>query len=114
MKREYRLYLLPLDESGLRIAVAERFSRITSKYVLVYSENQIEKSVEITEKDLKRLSSAEKDWLFECNIAIIAEETERNAPNIIKMMSEKLDLLDEELGKMDDLSEQEVMDDGES
>lgn len=101
-KTVYRLYALQLNSNNISIAAQHRFSRATPTpapgYVLVYTDGvKPEQSEEITEERAKLLSPADVRWLFDSNAAIIAEEMERNKPEILRGMSERIEALGEEL-----------------
>lgn len=101
-KKTYRLYAMPLTQSNIATAAAERFSRATPNpepgYVLVYTNGEKPKQAEeITEGRTNLLSPADMRWLFDSNAAIIAEEMERNKPEILRGMSEKIEALEAEL-----------------
>lgn len=97
-KTVYRLYALPVNSKTVEEAQAHRFSRITPLYLLIYSVATISaESVEITEADLDRLSSADRDWLLGCNLTIIAEDAKTREKEISETLGEKIERLEEAL-----------------
>lgn len=101
----YKLYVTRTNNEIIRRAESERFTRITAEYTLIYSNNEkimgntlhgIEYTI-IEGEDAKRLSAADKDWLTNCNFAIIAEEAIKNKELIIQNMAEALTALEEEM-----------------
>lgn len=95
---KYRLFALKYGRSAMEIASRERFSRATPDYILIYSDQDgPEGAVEITEAELGRLSASDSQWLFDCNAALISEETERRMPEILAELSRKLEALGAEL-----------------
>lgn len=103
-KMKYQLYAMPYSPEAVSDAVNHRFNRINGKYILIYECN---KSVYvpttgyhiIEQNEVDCLSEAEKLWLIECNTILIAEESEKNADQILQSFAEKLQRLEEELKK---------------
>ena len=103
----YKLYVTRTNNEVIRRAESERFTRITAEYTLIYSDSDkiIENTLHgieytiIEGEDAKRLSAADKDWLMNCNFAIIAEEAIKNKELIIQNMAEALTALEEEMGR---------------
>lgn len=101
----YKLYVTRTNNEVIRRAESERFTRITAEYTLIYSDSDkiIENTLQgieytiIEGEDAKRLSAADKDWLMNCNFAIIAEEAIKNKELIIQNMAEALTALEEEM-----------------
>lgn len=106
-KITYRLYVTRTTEDVINAATDLRFVRITPKYTLVYSQNKnimqnIFHSIDYTiigDEELPRLSSADKDWLLECNFTIIAEEAVKNKDLVLQNMTDALKVLEKELEK---------------
>lgn len=107
MSVAYKLYILPIGKNGIETATKERFSRITARYALVYTDKEVQEAVEVGEKEFGRLSDLEQSWIEECNVALIAEETEKKMPEIVAGVSEKLDAIERELKKEALLFEEE-------
>ncbi len=103
----YKLYAARTNNEIIRRAESEKFTRVTAEYTLIYSNSDkiIENTLHgidytiIEGEDAKRLSAADKDWLMNCNFAIIAEEAIRNKELIIQNMADALTALEEELEK---------------
>lgn len=106
-KITYRLYVTRTTEEVINAATDLRFVRITPKYTLIYSQNKnimqnIFHSIDYTiigDEELPRLSSADKDWLLDCNFTIIAEEAVKNKDLILQNMTDALKVLEQELEK---------------
>lgn len=81
---KWHLYLLSLDERNFRMAIDERFSRITPLYILIYTRKRMHGVAEITDANAKQeLSKADQEWLQGCNWTLLKEHAERN-PNKLK------------------------------
>ena len=109
----YKLYAFRLTDENLAMVQNERFYRITSKYILLYDCNQRTTNYnEIGVNELRYLSVQDKQWLLDCNMAIIAEETEKHKDKIAMSMGLMLDNLESALqaekakGTKEDASEQ--------
>lgn len=90
-KKSYRLYALKVNAENAEFASRQRFNRITPGYILVYTaEDAPEKSVGVCGEDLRRLSSGDTGWLFDCNVAIIAEEASKKAQDIARALDESI------------------------
>ena len=106
-KKNYRLYALPLTAENIELAARERFSRATPfpapGYVLVYTRSPLgtsrEDAVEITKETLGRLTEQDNRWFYDCNAVILAEEMQKNQPELMKILSERVTALEEELRK---------------
>lgn len=101
-KKTYRLYAMALTNENIAVAANERFSRATPTpspgYVLIYSDKaQPDGSQEITEDRANLLSQQDVRWLIDSGAAILAEEIEKNKPDILRGMSERLEALETEL-----------------
>lgn len=101
-KRKYRLYLLRATVENVRIAQRYRFCMANAEYILIYTDDFIpsNESVQyhiIEEKDLSRLSTKERVWLLESNMAIISEESEKKQDEIMQSFGERLSRLEQEL-----------------
>lgn len=106
-KKTYRLYALAVNQDNVAEAQNHRFSRITPLYLLIYSENKLSESnsVEITEKDIERLTSADRDWLLGCNMALIVEDAKRREKEISISIGEKIERLEKALEEASKQSE---------
>ena len=86
-KVTYHLYALEPTEENINAVHERRFYRITPKYILLYERGQrFTNYNEIGESELTYLSFADKRWLLDCNMVIIAEETEKHKDEIASSM----------------------------
>lgn len=88
-----------MNEKNVRAAQEHRFCRVTAFYVLIYTpDNLSEKdAAEIAGEDTERLSSADRDWLLSCNIALIAEDAMERENEISASLGERIGKLEEAL-----------------
>ena len=94
-KKQYRLYAFEPTEEVIKEVQEKRFVRITTQYVLLYDCVQRTTNYnEIGENELHYLSVADEQWLRDCNMIIIAEETERHKDKIAANMGLMLDRLE--------------------
>lgn len=105
MQKKYKLYALPLDAKSIEKAAKYRFSRATPNpapgYVLIYADGRKPNdAVEITEKTASCLSPADVQWLIDSGAAILADEIEKNKPEVLKHLSESVETLENELAKV--------------
>lgn len=94
MIKKYKLYVLPLTEQSIEFSQGQRFSRITNRYIIVYTQDNLGVGKEVTEKDLYRLTQADADWLKDCNYALIFEETKKKEKEISESLSETIEQLE--------------------
>ncbi len=92
-KAKYRLWAAATDANSTATAEQARFSRVGTAYVLIYDKRKpnIEHCVEVAESEINALNAAEAQWLWDCNVALIAEETAKNRKQIMESIDEKLD-----------------------
>lgn len=102
---KFRLFVLPTTDETVRKAEKARFSRITVDYVLIYKTGKMQNAVEVTESEAHRLTEAERRWLLDCNLALIAEKTRENMGGVLQSLSEKVDALEEALKKQKEIEE---------
>lgn len=89
--KKYRLFAMPTDSEGVKCAAENKYSRITPKYVLVYkSGRKPTNGVEVKSDELKCLTEADEQWLFESNLKIIAEEAKTKKPETAKRLNEMI------------------------
>ena len=95
-RKKYRLYAMPVNAKSVDMAQNERFSRATAWYVLIYTDSDTapENSVEIDENEVNRLSSADRDWLLECNMELIVEDAKAREKEIAQSIGEKIKQLE--------------------
>jgi len=92
---EYKLYAFEPTEENLKAVQDSRFYRITTKYILLYDCNQRTTNYNVIgENELHYLSYQDKQWLLDCNMAIIAEETKHNEAKIANSMGLMIDRLE--------------------
>ena len=71
--------------------VYQRFSRITPEYTLVYTDREApQPSAELTDGDAGRLTEGDRNWLLACNTRLLVEEIERQKPEMLRRMGEKI------------------------
>ena len=102
---KYRLFVLPTTDETVRKAEKARFSRITVDYVLIYKTGKMQDGVEVTESEAHRLTEAERRWLLDCNLALIAEKTRENMGGVLQSLSDKVNALEEALKKQKEIEE---------
>ena len=96
--KTYRLYAMPVSQESVETAEMHRFSRITPFYLLIYTEEKIsECAAEITENEVERLTSADRDWLLGCNIVLLTEDAMRREKEISVTLGEKIERLEKAL-----------------
>lgn len=94
----YRLYALNLTQENIGLALEQRFSRISSGYILIYTAGDApEKSVEINGKELRRLTKADEDWIVECATRLLCGRLEKEEPKTMERLSQMVDQLSEAL-----------------
>lgn len=99
-KTKYRLYALSVGRKSVERAAGERFARVTPYYVLIYTTDEPPKgAIELSVDDIDRLSSDDNRWLFDCNIAILAEMSEKRRPEVMQSLSERIERLEQELAR---------------
>jgi len=97
-KKKYSLYAFELNDENIALVSACRFYRITADYILLYECNQRFTNYNaIGNSELSYLTYADKRWLLDCNMAIIAEETERQKDKIANSMGLMIDKLEQAL-----------------
>lgn len=102
-KITYRLFALSLNRRNVELAADERFSRVTPNYVLIYTTGaKPDGSIGVAAWEVDQLSEADRVWLYDCNTAILAEESEKRKPEVIRSISERMERLEEELRKLKD------------
>jgi len=103
-KKQYNLCAFNSTEESVEFATKQRFSRITSEYTLIYTDNTniIDDSVcqpyiIIKESETGCLTDEDRDWLLSCNIVIIAEEAVKHKELILNGMSDTIKKLEKAL-----------------
>lgn len=101
---KYKLYALPTKPETIEAMTGQRFSRVTPQYSLVYTDGDAPKgSAELSERDARRLSRGDESWLKGCNTQLIAEELQRQMPDMLRKMDEQVEKL---TGILKELSEE--------
>lgn len=90
----YRLYALRVTQEAVETAMMARFSRIAPGYILIYTAGEQPKdSIEVSGEDLKRLSTADIDWIMSCAAALLRERLEKEKPQALANLSQMVDQL---------------------
>lgn len=97
-KKPNRLFAMQPTPRAIGMAERFRFVRITPEYMLVYAPpRKPAGSVEITERDLHRLTTADETWLVDCVAALAAESILKSEGKGLKKMGHMIDQLETEL-----------------
>ena len=97
-KKVNRLFAMQPTPKAIEMAEKYRFVRITSEYMLVYAPPRKPKgSVEITEQEMHRLTTADETWLIDCVAAMAAESILQNQGEGRKKLGSMIDQLETEL-----------------
>lgn len=95
LKITYKLYALTIDRDGIKTASEQRFSRITPFYILIYTDKEAPKdAIEIGEAELHRLTAADEQWLTDCNVTILLEETKKHEAEIAADLAKRMEKLE--------------------
>lgn len=97
-KTTWRLYVMKPDKDGLMAAAEARFSRVSDRYALIYSDKPMD-AAEIDEENAWRLSASEAEWLAGCNVQLLFEDAQRRQDEIRESLAERIRVLEEELEK---------------
>ena len=88
----YKLYAMPTKPETIDGMGHQRFSRITAEYTLVYTDGEAPKpSAELTDEDAGRLTEGDRNWLLACNTRLLVEEIERQKPEMLRRLGEKIE-----------------------
>lgn len=97
-KKVYKLFAMPIKDTTEEAIEHYRFCRVTPLYALVYTAGeQPANSAEVEENDIECLSLADRHWLLECNIELIAEDAKAREQEISAALSEKIEKLEQAL-----------------
>lgn len=101
----FRLYALSVTPENVEHAVQQKFSRILPDYILIYTDGDApERSVEVTQEHLYRLTKEDQGWIMECAGYLLMERLEKEKPAVAKRLSDMIDALgaalDEERAKL--------------
>lgn len=97
-KSAVRLYAGPTTAEATARTEGFRFSRIAASYTLVYTGKPKavpEGFIEITEEDAHRLTDADRQWLTDCQTALIVEHIQAQRPAIEERLSELLNIVEQ-------------------
>lgn len=98
--KKYKLYAQNITGENVAKAESQRFCRITSEYILIYTcGRKPYRSAEITPREIKRLTENDLLWLQDCNAALIMEQTKEKQSEIAEDLSKKMETLEAELEK---------------
>lgn len=90
-----RLYAGPTTAEATARTKGYRFSRITAFYILIYTDKEPPKSfIEITEDEAHRLTTADRQWLNDCQTALVLEHVQREKPKIVDKLNELLNIVE--------------------
>lgn len=80
----WRLYAMRPTDENIQRALKERFHRITTKYVLIYTGEKLqdENVAEIEQEDYHALSKDDTEWLNEANMELLREFRDNHAETI--------------------------------
>ena len=97
-KLAVRLYAGPTTAEATAQTEGYRFSRIAASYTLVYTDNPNdlpEGFIEITEAEAHRLTDADRQWLTDCQTALIVEHIQEQKPVIEQRLNELLNIVEQ-------------------
>ena len=111
---EYKLYAMPITQKNIDAVASSRFGRITRNYALIYAESEpdCEQKVEVDGENGNLLTSLDKQWLFDCTVALIAEQAKDREADICAELSGKLNELERALKEEQEKLTAKVGDDG--
>ena len=80
----WRLYAMRPTDENVENALKERFHRLTTKYILVYTgeKHEEEDIAEISQENYDALSKDDAEWLSACNTTILREFQEKHSDTI--------------------------------
>lgn len=97
-KKPNRLFAMNPTPVAIRAAEKFRFVRITPDYMLVYAPpKKPVGSLEITKKEMHRLTTADEMWLVDCVAALAAESILQDQGEGRKKLGNMIDQLETEL-----------------
>ena len=96
----FKLYALRPEHADAVIR-AERFTRVTAGYALIYTDrDKPEHAVSV--EDLKRLTEADMNWFYQCNMTLLMEYAEEHKAEASVAMEAFFETLEAELKKEQD------------
>lgn len=80
----WRMYAMRPTDENVRLAIEERFHRITTKYILIYTGKKYEQDdiAEISQTNIEALSKDDREWLDNCNLELLHEFQENHMETI--------------------------------
>ena len=99
---------MAVNTDSMALAQKERFARITPEYILVYVKRRMTGLPEITEKNTDIMSDKDRQWLRDCNMALIGEEVAHGRNDFISEMSRKVEELERALVRQKELVENDA------
>lgn len=107
--KTYRLYAAFPTQENVEKAAGSRFQRVTSRYILRYTDKHLEKPwMEVAGEDLKRLTDQDEAWLWDCGKVLAAETLAKRQEESGHRMADLLDWLEQELHRELENSRQET------
>ena len=107
--KTYRLYAAFPTQENVEKAAGSRFQRVTSRYILRYTDKHLEKPwMEVAGEDLKRLTDQDEAWLWDCGKVLAAETLTKRQEESGHRMADLLDRLEQELHRELENSHQET------
>lgn len=93
----YKLYAMRPEKADA-VLNSERFTRVTAGYALIYTTKRKPKeAVEVD--DLKRMTEADMNWLYQCNMTLLREFAENHEEEVGIAMGSFFQRLEKELNK---------------
>lgn len=97
-KSAVRLFAGPTTAEATAQTEGHRFSRVAASYILVYTDKPKslpEGFIEIEESDAHRLTDADRQWLTDCQNALIVEHIKDNTPKMMERLNQLLSLVEQ-------------------
>lgn len=108
-KKRYRLFAMEMDSYNVAVAAKNRFHRITPDYILVYRRGTADYGeIEVKGDDLRRLAKMDREWLSDCNAALLAEASEDAATDTAERLRVMIDELEAALREERDRCREEA------
>lgn len=101
MKTEqYRLYVAATRNDTIKAALDEPYSKASSTHILIYKRGKCPPGFkEMKEENLHLLSSADRDWLKEVNMAVIGQFVKKHEEEAEEAGKKFLEEFEKELEK---------------
>lgn len=96
--KPYRLYALLAIRENVELVVDEVFVRVSDGYILVYTDQeQPPHSIEIDEDIIRRLNSADTEWLWKCMVVVTMMNLQTDEAQHMQKLSETMVALEKAL-----------------